>query len=34
MPKPSNEMKAIDPGNRQIANIYVAQFKTLMSNSA
>ncbi len=33
MPKPSNEMKAIDPGNRQIANIYTAPFKTLMSNS-
>ena len=34
MPKPSNEMKAIDPGNRRIANIYAAPFKTLMSNGA
>ena len=34
MPKPSNEMKAIDPSNRQIASIYAAPFKTLMSNSA
>ena len=34
MPKPSNEMKAIDPRSRRIANIYAAPFKTLMSNSA
>ena len=32
MPKPSNEMKAIDPGDRWIANIYTAPLKTLMSN--
>ena len=31
MPKPSNEMKAIDPGDRRIANIYTAPLKTLMS---
>ncbi len=34
MPKPSNEMKAIDPGDRWIANIYTAPIKTLMSNGA
>ena len=34
MPKPSNEMKAIDPGDRRIANIYTAPLKTLMSNGA
>ena len=33
MPKPSNEMKAIDPGDRRIANIYTALFRTLMSNA-
>ena len=32
MPKPSNEMKAIDLGDRRIANIYTAPFRTLMSN--
>lgn len=30
MPKPATEMKAIDPGDRRIANIYTAPFKTLM----
>ena len=32
MPKPSNEMKAIDPSDRRIANIYTAPFRTLISN--
>ncbi len=34
MPKPSNEVKAIDPGNRRFANIYTAPFKTLTSTGA
>ena len=32
MPKPTNEMKAIDPGDRRIANIHTAPFRTLFSD--
>ena len=32
MPKPTNEMKAIDPSDRRIANIHSAAFRTLFSN--
>ena len=32
MPKPTNEMKAIDPGDRWIANIHTAPFRTLFSD--
>ena len=32
MPKPTNEMKAIDPGDRWIANIHTAPFGTLFSD--
>ena len=32
MPKPTNEMKAIDPGDRQIAKIHTAPCRTLFSD--
>ena len=32
MPKPTNEMKAIDPGDRQIAKIHTASCRMLFSN--
>ena len=32
MPKPTNEMKAIDPGDRRIANSHTAPFRTLFSD--